>query len=126
MRIVALEERFDSLPNDVAELHRRDQVIRYAIMPLVGHYAEFLTGISRASKDDCVFSPKCLNNLQTLLKIMRKFLGSFKIYRRSFSIIRFVRNHRNFVDVNMVVRWHRNLQRTRKCVKQLLVFLLYV
>lgn len=32
-RVVVLEERFDSRPDDVAEQRRRDELIRYVVVP---------------------------------------------------------------------------------------------
>ena len=52
-RIVALEERFDSRPGDVAEQRRRDELIRYVVVPPFILGAELLPASSKGWKNNC-------------------------------------------------------------------------
>ena len=116
--IVALEERFNSLPGDLAEQRRRSEVIQYAVAPPVVLSAEFLSGNSRTSKDDCGFCLKSLKHgkLPTLSKTMGKLLGSSKIYGRLSSLIRSVCAPCAISNANVGNRWHNNWRSMSKGV----------
>ena len=119
-RIVVLEEHFYSLPGDVPEMDRRNEVIRYVSAALVILDIELLQGSSRRSKENCRFYPKTPNQNKppTLSKLIVKFLGSSKTYGRSSSITRFVRDTCTVVDVHTTNRRHNNRRSTGKGVKQ--------
>ena len=116
LRIIGLEERFHSLPGDVAELNRRDKVIEYAIKPPVVLDADVLSGNSRVSKDDSGLILKSLSKIA--FKTTGKFLGSSKIYRRPSSITRLVRDPGTVANANAVNRWHGRWPPTSKGVNK--------
>ena len=90
-RIVALEERFDTRPSNVAEQRRRNDLIRYAtVLPFLPS-AHFLAASSMLSRNncDCPKGRSCLCLLVTP-KPMGAPPSSSKPSKRQFSTIRFV------------------------------------
>ena len=89
-----MEALFATPPGDVAEQRRRSELRGYADIPPADFGAEFLLASSRVSRDNC---GRCTENqdrgdLVAIFKMIKMYLGSSKICRRPFSVIRFVHN----------------------------------
>ena len=93
-RVVAVEDRFNSRPSDVAEQRRRDEVMRYAIFSFM-FSTYLLPASSRSSRNSCGRRPMLI-----MSKMMKKRSHFSKIYGRRSSIIRFVSHPNTLLSIN--------------------------
>ena len=101
-RVALLEEHFGTPPGNVAEQNHRAEVIRYGVVLSIGLDTELLPASSRPLEPSCSFCLRNLNHDNPLTPPKSEtFLGSLKVFERSSSITRFVRDPGIIAHIDM-------------------------